>query len=343
MNDARPSLPASPKSEPPLSEDLEEPKKPPGYRIRIFLLGLYLAALPVALFFLMVRFWPAAPTGAAGVPAQADTAQVAPADTTIRPAAVLTVALRRSGAPPARRQAATPEPPARPSPWDNPEIRLILLVLCAGAFGSFLHAANSFTHHVGNKTFAASWTWWYVMRPFVGAVLALIVYFAVRGGLLAISIGGPGDDESLFERLNVFGVVGLSGLVGMFSRQASDKLGEVFDTIFRTRQTPPPYPKPVVSRVEPDRVAAGGSDQVLTVHGKHFVEGKSVVRINGIARKTEFVAPDQLLVHLGAGDLTRPSRLNLTVETSQPGGGMSEPIVVEVTPAEPPAGDVAEG
>jgi hypothetical protein len=104
--------------------------------------------------------------------------------------------------------------------------RLILIVLCAGALGSYVHAATSFASYVGNRRLVLSWAWWYALRPFIGMTLALIFYFVVRGGLL--STGAEAGNMS------VFGVAAVAGLVGMFSKQGTDKLRELFDNLFRT-------------------------------------------------------------------------------------------------------------
>jgi hypothetical protein len=107
------------------------------------------------------------------------------------------------------------------------EPRLILLVLVVGALGSYVHTATSFVTYAGNRTLRASWTWWYLLRPFIGMALALIFYFLIRGGLL--SAGAEASEVS------VFGISAVAGLAGMFSKQATDKLQEVFDNLFRTQ------------------------------------------------------------------------------------------------------------
>jgi hypothetical protein len=106
------------------------------------------------------------------------------------------------------------------------DARLILIVLCAGALGSHVHAATSFASYVGNDRLRLRWAWWYVLRPFIGMALALIFYFVVRGGLLVTSAAST--------EISVFGVAAVAGLVGMFSKQATDKLRELFDSLFRT-------------------------------------------------------------------------------------------------------------
>ena len=82
-----------------------------------------------------------------------------------------------------------------------------------------------FSTYIGNRKFLVSWTWWYLSRPFVGAALALALYFVVRAGLLT-SASSP-------QALNQFGVAMLAIMTGLFSKQATDKLEEVFTTLFK--------------------------------------------------------------------------------------------------------------
>jgi hypothetical protein len=111
----------------------------------------------------------------------------------------------------------------------NREVDLMLLVLLSGALGSFLHLAQSFSDFVGNRTLKSSWAWWYALRPFVGAALALVIYASIRGGL--ISVGAAGFDAS---GLNPYGLMAGAALAGLFSKDATQKLGEVFKNLFST-------------------------------------------------------------------------------------------------------------
>lgn len=110
------------------------------------------------------------------------------------------------------------------------ESRYLLIVVLSGALGSYVHAATSFADFVGNRQLYGSWCWWYVLRPFIGAALALIVYFSVRGGLVGSTTGAGG--------LSPYGVAAVAGLAGMFSKQATDKLREVFENLFKTEHPP---------------------------------------------------------------------------------------------------------
>jgi len=111
------------------------------------------------------------------------------------------------------------------------ETRFLLLVAVAGALGSYIHLATSFADYLGNRQFVRSWSWWYILRPFIGMALSVLVYFAARGGLIA---GTSGADN-----LSPYGIAALAGLAGMFSKQATDKLREVFKNLFKTASSPP--------------------------------------------------------------------------------------------------------
>jgi hypothetical protein len=115
-------------------------------------------------------------------------------------------------------------------PRINRELDLLWLVLLAGALGSFLHTAQSYSDYIGNRTLKISWAWWYCLRPFIGAGLALVFYAAVRGGVMAVASGSTAKAAEL----NPFGLVSVAAMVGMFSKAATTKLGEVFDTLFKS-------------------------------------------------------------------------------------------------------------
>ncbi len=106
------------------------------------------------------------------------------------------------------------------------EVNLIWLVLVTGALGSFVYSARSFVAFVGNRTLRISWSAWYLLYPFIGAALALIFYLVIRGGFLNAATTG--------SEVNLYGLVAISGLVGMFSKQATTKLDELFSVMFKT-------------------------------------------------------------------------------------------------------------
>lgn len=133
------------------------------------------------------------------------------------------------------------------------ERRYLLLVAVAGALGSYIHLATSFTEYVGNRAFRWSWALWYLLRPFIGMALAVILYFAIRGGLIT----GTGATETL----NLYGVAALAGLAGMFSKQATDKLREVFENFFKTEKESVRGDKPQQKDTDEGKTKDGGQAQ----------------------------------------------------------------------------------
>jgi Putative Ig domain len=106
------------------------------------------------------------------------------------------------------------------------ELRLILLVLFAGALSASVSGLKSFVDYTGDKKFDPSWYWFYYAEPFLGSGLAFIFYLVIRAGFLA---GTSADVKAI----NPFGFVAVAALVGMFSDAAFRKLNEVFDTLFK--------------------------------------------------------------------------------------------------------------
>jgi hypothetical protein len=108
------------------------------------------------------------------------------------------------------------------------ELRLVLIALLAGALGAFISTGMSFASYLGNKRLDRWWGLWYVLRPPIGMLLALLTYFLLRGGLLS-----PGASVS---SVSPFGVAGIAGLVGMFVKEATDKLRDVARALFESKE-----------------------------------------------------------------------------------------------------------
>ena len=100
---------------------------------------------------------------------------------------------------------------------------MALMAFLAGVTGSFLHASQSLASYVGNGEFKTSWATWYFLRPWIGGILGFSLYFVFRAGL----IGGAGT-------FNPYGLIAVGLLGGWFSKTTTDKLQEVFETLFKT-------------------------------------------------------------------------------------------------------------
>jgi len=113
------------------------------------------------------------------------------------------------------------------------ETWVLLIVIVAGVIGSLIHSAWNLGAFLGKREFKASWTLWYLAHPFVGAGLAVLIYFALRAGLLS--------SGTTAGNLNLFGIAAISGLAGMFTREAMAKLKDMADNLFAKAKpkTPP--------------------------------------------------------------------------------------------------------
>jgi hypothetical protein len=110
------------------------------------------------------------------------------------------------------------------------DVAMIALIMSAGGLGAVVYEAQSLSYHRGKDDFKSDWDMWYLLRPLVGAGLAAVLYFAVRGGLLQV--------DSTSEDINLFGMVALAGLAGLFSTPAMTKLSNVFDAMLGRAEPP---------------------------------------------------------------------------------------------------------
>lgn len=188
---------------------MTEQVKPKGWRNN--LLAIFLWVTPLLLIFAMVVFWP--------------TQEAVKANTNNSP---------EPGVSGQTTPQTTPDTAPAPGPqwsgktlifnWQiNFELRLLLLVLLAGALGSSIHAASSFSLYKGIGKLDLKWLSWYLMRTPVGAGLAVIITLLIQGGIFS-----PQD----LDKTNPFSTLGLAALVGLFSTQALAKLREIFNTMF---------------------------------------------------------------------------------------------------------------
>ena len=107
-------------------------------------------------------------------------------------------------------------------------ILMLLLVASAGFLGNMIYVATSLTTFVGADKFNRSWLLWYFVKPFTAAGLALALYFVFRGGLLNYAADAPG--------FNVYGVITMAMLAGLFTDKATLKLKEIFEVIFTLKK-----------------------------------------------------------------------------------------------------------
>ena len=106
------------------------------------------------------------------------------------------------------------------------EFQLILLSLLFGLIGSTVHALSSLVTYVGTARYHHSWFLWYLGRPIVGGIMALIFYVIIRGGILSVN-AQPAD-------LNYFGIAAISVTAGLVATEGTKKVRDIFMTLFGT-------------------------------------------------------------------------------------------------------------
>ena len=122
-------------------------------------------------------------------------------------------------------------------------------------------------------------------------------------------------------------------MAGMFSKQATDKLREIFDTLFRTsdpvkRADPLTRAIPIISSIQPAKLTVGGA-LALDVLGHGFLP-KCTATINGEERNVQWVSESRLKLALESKDVAAKGQLKLVVSNPSPGGSSDAfPIQVE--------------
>ncbi|MCX6168188.1 MAG: hypothetical protein NTX65_02535 [Ignavibacteriales bacterium] len=121
-------------------------------------------------------------------------------------------------------------------------IKLLILSLLFGILGGATHGLSSLMDFRGQRRLFRSWSLWYFGRPILGGMVSMIFYLVVRAGLFSSSASSIDA--------NLYGIAAISTLVGMFTDQATNKLSELFKTMFVTKgeeregKLTPDAPKP---------------------------------------------------------------------------------------------------
>jgi hypothetical protein len=313
-------------------------------RRRALILGVLYILLAIALGWMLFKIWPPTPWPTASQFQKTTLAQAYQECGWQVPSSVSSDA-------PAEGEAGANRSPAPVPPASIPirfyanrcinttfDERLILLVIVAGILGSFVHGATSLADYIGNDNFHKNWTWFYLLRPPIGMALALVFYFVIRGGFLTTS-GGAQD-------INPYGIAALAGLVGMFSKQATDKLSEVFSTLFRAaegegddKRKDPLKPKSTViaiEMIEPEEVKVGSTAQSITVKGENFVQDAQAYLDDNVLQTT-FESSGKLVVQLADSLLIAPGTFKFkVVNPDKTESAAVDFRVIEASGTEPP-------
>lgn len=206
------------------------------------------------------------------------------------------------------------------------ELSLFGAVVLLGALGGSVHAVTSFSTYLGNRNLVTSWIWWYVARAPIGGALALIIYLAIRGGLMG---AGVGDTSGL----NPYGLGALACLAGLSSEIATDKLREVFLALFRPAERKKDTLEeaaPILAAIEPDSIPHGATGRItLTITGEGF-DVTDEVLVNGDKVETAFVTDRQIQATIPEGKLATPGILKVSIRRAGPKGVSSPAREIKV-------------
>jgi hypothetical protein len=218
--------------------------------------------------------------------------------------------------------------------------QLLLAVMLAGGIGSYIHGVSSFVTYVGNRSFVNSWAPWYLLRPFMGIAMSVVFYVVVRGGVLVMSGGVSSVDP--------YAMMTVAALAGMFSKQASDKLAEVFDTLFRSRADAEradklETPELKLADITPARMPAGSADTVVTATGTGFA-ADSVVKFDKMDRTATFKSATELTFTIAAAELAAAGEHTVAIHNPASGGATSNErkFTVTAVPAEGAVGTTVQ-
>lgn len=109
------------------------------------------------------------------------------------------------------------------------QIEEATIVCLAAGIGSLIYAIRAYLLHAcERRDFDMRYVPWYIFWVLLGSLVGLVVYFALRGGVLLLTIGN--DSEPL--NFNTWSLGAAGALSGLFSKYAIEKLRKVFLTLF---------------------------------------------------------------------------------------------------------------
>lgn len=110
-----------------------------------------------------------------------------------------------------------------------PANRLFLLAALMGALGASLSVMREFVWYVGNRRLSRRWLPSFVLRPFLGASLGVMLVLLLVAGNLT----DPTQVQSAYYNVGAY-----AGIVGLFSMQVAYKLEEVAAALFKPSSPP---------------------------------------------------------------------------------------------------------
>ena len=190
----------------------------------------------------------------------------------------------------------------------NRDQQFFVVVALAGVVGAMVHALRSLSRYIGERYLFRSWIAYYALLPFVGALVATIVYLVLRAGLL------PGATSA--AQPDPYGIAAISALVGLFSPEAAKKLKDVFETMFTkaetgtepiTDATATATAMPAITSFSPPSGPVGTS---VVIDGSNLTSVTRVEFTGAAAPQFQPISDSQLAVSVPEGAATGPITLH---------------------------------
>ena len=102
------------------------------------------------------------------------------------------------------------------------ETNVLNVALLFGILGGSIHGLASHVTWIATNKWDRRWVFWYLARPIIAAALAILVYVVLRAGLVT----------TVQPAISIYGIAAVSAMVGLFSSEATQKLRDMFDSIF---------------------------------------------------------------------------------------------------------------
>ncbi|OVE77911.1 hypothetical protein BVX98_01550 [bacterium F11] len=106
-------------------------------------------------------------------------------------------------------------------------LRLIIYTFCFGGLGGTTYSIYGLYKHTSEKDYDPSYFYWYIFRSPLGAVLGMILFFLLKGGLMVVS---PESTQTAFQAKALF--VSAAFLAGFSVNQFIVKLKQLSQTIW---------------------------------------------------------------------------------------------------------------
>ncbi len=113
--------------------------------------------------------------------------------------------------------------------------RVLIYIGCSGGLGCLAFSMFGYIEHLSKDDFDPNFTWWYVMRPFIGIIYGIFAFLFVAGGLMTLS--GVSTDANLFLTKTVMFYCALAFLAGYAEHSFSLQLKELAEALFKKEET----------------------------------------------------------------------------------------------------------